>query len=105
LNFPKEYLQNTSNILTVYKPIRRFKKLLIPTVKLPFWKKLNNFEIVILLQIPEGFTETTNISVNLPTKELQPENPTNLSDNQDGIPEQGIFQKQPATVPEILVPS
>jgi hypothetical protein len=66
---------------------------------------LNNFEIVIFLQILEGFTETTNISINLPTKKLQPENYTNLSNNQDRIPEQGILQEQYTTVLEILVPS
>jgi hypothetical protein len=105
LNFLEEYLQSTPNILTVYKPIGRPKELLIPTIELPLWKKLNNFKIVISLQIPEGLTEPTNISVNLPTKELQPENYTNLSNNQDRIPEQGISQEQSATILEIHVPS
>jgi hypothetical protein len=62
---------------------------------------LNNFEIVIFLQILEGFIETTDISVNLFAKELQPENSTNLSSNQGRIPKQDIFQKQPVTKPEI----
>jgi hypothetical protein len=105
LNFLRKYLQGTFNVLTVYKPIGRPKELLIPTVELPSWEKLNNFEIVIPLQIPEGLTETTNISVNLPTKELQPENPANLSDNQNKIPEQDIPQEQSVTVLEIPVPS
>jgi hypothetical protein len=47
LNLLGEYLQSTSNILTIYKPIGRPKELLIPTIKLPFRKKLNNFEIVV----------------------------------------------------------
>jgi hypothetical protein len=105
LNFLEENLQSIPNVFTVYKPIGRPKGLLIPTVELPPQEKLNNFEIVIPLQIPEGLTETTNISVNLPTKKLQPENPANLSNNQDRIPEQGIFQEQPVTVPEIPVSS
>jgi hypothetical protein len=70
LNFPEEYLQDTPNILTIYKPIGRSKQLLIPIVELFPQEKLNNFEIVIFLQIPEGFTEPTNISVNLLAKEL-----------------------------------
>ena len=105
LNLPGEHLQGTPNVLTVCKPIGRPKELPIPTVELPLREKLNNFEIVIPLQIPEGLTEPTNISVNPPTKELQPENYINLSDNQDRIPEQGVLQEQPATVPEIPVPS
>jgi hypothetical protein len=83
LNLPGEYLQSTSNVFTVYKPIGRPKELLIRTVELPPREKLNNFEIAIPLQIPEGPTEPTNISVNLPTKETRPENPANLSGNQD----------------------
>jgi hypothetical protein len=66
---------------------------------------LNNFEIVILLQIPEGLTETTDISVNLLAKESQPENPANLPGNQGRIPEQDILQEQPATKPEMPAPS
>jgi hypothetical protein len=66
---------------------------------------LNNFEIVISLQIPEGFTETTDISVNLLAKELQPENPVNLPGNQGRTPEQDILQEQPATKPEMPAPS
>jgi hypothetical protein len=33
LNFLEKYLQSTSNILTIYKPIRRSKELLIRTVE------------------------------------------------------------------------
>jgi hypothetical protein len=62
---------------------------------------LNNFKIVILLQILEGFTESTNISVNLLAKELQSENPANLPDNQGRIQKQDILQEQLATKPEI----
>jgi hypothetical protein len=77
----RKYLQSYPNVLTVYKPIGRFKELLIPTIEFFPQEKLNNFEIVILLQIPEGLTEPTNISVNLLAKELQPENPTDLPGN------------------------
>jgi hypothetical protein len=35
LNLPGKYLQGTSNILSVYKPIGRPKELLIPTIELP----------------------------------------------------------------------
>jgi hypothetical protein len=101
LNLPGERLQGTLNILTVYKPVGRPKELPIPTVELPLRKKLNNFEIVILLQIPEGLTEPTNISVNLLAKELQPENPADLPGNKSRILEQDILQEQPATKPEI----
>jgi hypothetical protein len=66
---------------------------------------LNNFEIVISLQILKKLIETTNISVNLFTKELQSENSVNISDNQDRILEQSILQKQLATVLEIPVSS
>jgi hypothetical protein len=62
---------------------------------------LNNFEIVIFLQILESLTEPTNISVNLLAKELQPENSADLSSNQGRIPEQDILQEQLATKPEI----
>jgi hypothetical protein len=62
---------------------------------------LNNFEIVIFLQILKSLTEFTNISVNLLAKELQPENPANLPNNQGRTPEQDIPQEQPATKPEI----
>jgi hypothetical protein len=62
---------------------------------------LNNFEIVIFLQIPEGFTEPTDISVNLLAKKLQSENPADLPGNQGRILEQDIPKKQPATKPEI----
>jgi hypothetical protein len=105
LNLPGEYLQGTPNILTVYKLIRRPKELLIRTVELSLREKLNNFEIVIPLQIPEGLTEPTNISVNLFAKELQPENYTDLPGNKDRTSEQDILQKQPATKPEIPDPS
>jgi hypothetical protein len=91
LNFLEKYLQSTSNIFTIYKLIGRLKELPIPTIELPLREKLNNFEIVIFLQIPEGLTESTNIFVNLPTKELQSENYTNLSDNQNRILEQNIL--------------
>jgi hypothetical protein len=99
LNFLKKYLQSTPNIFTVYKPIRRPKQLPIPIIELSFREKLNNFKIVVLLQIPEGPTEPTNISVNLPTKKTQSENPANLSGNQD------IFQEQPVTKPRMPAPS
>jgi hypothetical protein len=36
LNFLKKYLQNTPNILTVYKLIRKPKQLLISIIELPF---------------------------------------------------------------------
>jgi hypothetical protein len=101
LNFLGKYLQSTSNIFTVYKLIGRPKGLLIPTVELLLQEKLNNFEIVILLQIPESLTEPTNISVNLFTKKLQPENSADLPGNQGRTPEQDILQEQPATKLEI----
>jgi hypothetical protein len=105
LNLPEKYLQNIFNILTVYKPVRRPKELPIPTVELLLRKKLNNFEIVIPLQIPESLTEPTNISANLLAKESQPKNPADLPGNQGRIPEQDILQKQPATKPERPDPS
>ena len=36
LNLLKEHLQGTPNILTIQKPIRRLKELLLLIVKLPF---------------------------------------------------------------------
>jgi hypothetical protein len=66
---------------------------------------LNNFEIVIFLQIPEGLTEPTNISVNLLAKELQPKNLADLPGNKGRTPEQDILQEQPATKLEIPVSS
>jgi hypothetical protein len=70
LNLLGKYLQSIPNILTIYKPIGRPKELLILTIEFLLQEKLNNFEIVISLQIPEGLTEPTNISVNLLAKEL-----------------------------------
>jgi hypothetical protein len=66
---------------------------------------LNNFEIVIPLQILEGLTEPTNISVNLLAKESQPKNSVDLPGNQDRIPKQDIPQEQPVTKLEMSVSS
>src|SRR5437016_5545872 len=49
LNLLGEHPQGTPNVLTIHKPIRRPKELLLPTVDLPPQKKLNNFDIVISL--------------------------------------------------------
>ena len=49
LNFLKEYLQGTLNVLTIWKLVRRPKEPSYLIVKLPLPKKLNNFKIVIPL--------------------------------------------------------
>jgi hypothetical protein len=72
LNLLREHLQGTSNVLTVHKLIGRPKELLLLIVDLPPKEKLNNFEIVIPLQMPESTTQPTNPPVNLPSKEVEP---------------------------------
>jgi hypothetical protein len=44
-------------------------------------KKLNNFEIVILLQMPKSITQSTNLLVNLLSKEVKPIRFINLLKN------------------------
>jgi hypothetical protein len=56
LNLLREHLQSTLNVLTIYKLIRRLKELLLLIIDLPFKKKLNNFKIVILLQMLKSTT-------------------------------------------------
>jgi len=53
LNLLGEHLQGTPNVLTVHKPVRRLKELLLLVVKLLPQEKLNNFKIVIPLRIPK----------------------------------------------------
>jgi hypothetical protein len=56
LNLLGEHLQGTLNVLTIHKLIKRPKELLLLIVNLPPKEKLNNFEIVILLQTPKSIT-------------------------------------------------
>jgi hypothetical protein len=56
LNLLGKHLQGTPNVLTIHKLIRRLKELLLLIVDLPLKEKLNNFEIVILLQTPKSIT-------------------------------------------------
>jgi hypothetical protein len=58
---------------------------------------LNNFEIVVFLQILENTIQFTDISINLSSKESEPAGPVNLPENKNNIPEQVILQEQPAT--------
>ena len=98
MNLPKKYLQGISNILTIWKPIRRPRKQLIPIIKLLLQEKLNNFKIVIFLQILEGLTEPTNISIKLSAKTPEPEKPANTLENYNKTPGQDISLEQLAIV-------
>ena len=72
----------------------------MPIVELPSQEKLNNFEIVISVQILESLIEPANISVKLSAKILEPEKPANASRNYNKILEQDILLKQSAIIPK-----
>jgi hypothetical protein len=72
LNLLGEHLQGTPNVLTVHKPARRPKELLLLVVELLPQEKLNNFKIVIPLQTPKSILQLTDTLVNLPTKPTNP---------------------------------
>jgi len=103
LNLLGEYLQGTPNVLTVCKPIGRPKELPLPTVDLPPQEKLNNFDIVIPLQTPEGIIQSTDVPAKLPAKELEPVESVNLPKSQNKTPEQAVSQEQPIPWPQTPV--
>jgi hypothetical protein len=81
LNLLREHLQSTSNVLTIHKLIRKPKELLLLIIDLPLKKKLNNFEIVISLQMSKSITQLTNLLVNLLSKEVELAGSANLPKN------------------------
>jgi len=98
LNLPGEYLQDTSNILTVRKLIERPKEL-IPVVELPFREKLNNFKIVIPLQKPESIlSQPTN-----PTKGEDKTPAQDPAQDPDQESAQDPAQEQPAPLQQMPV--